>query len=165
MSRIWNVRLKSVIIDIFKWRCPFHPQKREDMTHLKQGQLWVEFLSLSVVWEVWNGCCDKEEEQSISRGSIAKAPSREGAEWSNTHCLQRLCFKLLVTRKKKWWAKLSAGVAHLNSSRVIAGEVSAVAGVCPALRVQTAWEWLKNALGFYKRVLNSHLCVLSILNL
>lgn len=28
-----------------------------------------------------------------------QAAHREGAEWANTHCLQRLCFKLLGTRK------------------------------------------------------------------
>lgn len=50
------------------------------MTHLKQRQLWVDFLSVSVVWEVCSGWFDREEEeeeegQSISRGSIAQAPS------------------------------------------------------------------------------------------
>lgn len=169
----FGVAICIVIIDIFKCRCPLHgsvcPWKREDVTHLKQRQLWVDFLSMTVVWEVWRmdnplGGGGTIHLQGLHCQGSKQPPGREQRSTGHTST----AFRDDVSNCWSWeklWAKLSADVAHLSSSRVIAGEMSAVARACPALRVQTAWEWLKNALGFYKRGLNSHLCVLSILNL
>lgn len=74
-----GVEICIVFIEFFYVQVSLHssayPQKREDAVSLKQRQLWVGFLSVSVVWEVWSGWFDKGEGQSISGGSTAKAPS------------------------------------------------------------------------------------------
>lgn len=99
----FGVAICIVIIDIFKCRSPLHgsvyPWKREDVTHLKQRQLGVDFFSMTI-WELCSGWRRDNPSAGLCCQGSKQPPGREQREhWSHTHCLQRWCFKLLVTRK------------------------------------------------------------------